>query len=158
MEHRVTSAIPPVSGYKKSIVLYCLTALLVFLALSSIVQADTRGSDSDWQFAAELYLWYTSIGGSTATDGDLEIDAKDLVNDLNMAFMGNIAARKDRWGLMLDALYLNASDNQNTQLGRRRGCKRRRRAWRVGSLRPWWVMRWFHPIRLCLMQWLGRAF
>ena len=34
-----------------------------------------------------------------------------------MAFMGNIAARKDRWGLMLDALYLNASDNQNTQLG-----------------------------------------
>jgi hypothetical protein len=116
MEHRVTSAIPPVSGYKKSIVLLS-SALLVFLALPSIVQADTRGSDSDWQFAAELYLWYASIGGSTAVGGDLEIDADDLIDDLNMAFMGNIAARKDRWGLMVDALYLNASDNQNTLVG-----------------------------------------
>ena len=116
MEHQLISTILNVSRYKKNLIFLCVLSI-VFLALPLTVQAATKETDSDWQFAAELYLWYTSISGSTATEGDLEIDADDLIDDLNMAFMGNIAARKDRWGLMVDALYLNASDNQNTLVG-----------------------------------------
>jgi hypothetical protein len=116
MENQLSSTIYKVSRYKKNFAFLCM-ASIVFLSLSLTAQADTRGSDSDWQFAAELYLWYASIGGSTAEDGDLAIDANDLIDDLNMAFMGNIAARNNRWGLMVDALYLNASDNQNTMVG-----------------------------------------
>ena len=116
MKHQLISTILNVSRYKKNTIFLCML-LIVFLALPLTVRADADGSDSGWQFAAELYLWYASIGGSTAEDGDLEIDANDLIDDLNLAFMGNFAARKDRWGLMVDALYLNASDNQNTLVG-----------------------------------------
>lgn len=116
MEHQNTGTILDVSMCKK-VTLFVSVLSVVFLALPLTARADAGGSDSDWQFAAELYLWYASIGGSTAAGGDLEIDADDLIDDLNMAFMGNIAARKNRWGLMVDALYLNASDNQNTLVG-----------------------------------------
>ncbi|HBH29834.1 MAG: hypothetical protein N839_0015045 [Desulfofustis sp. PB-SRB1] len=105
-----------VSRHKKVLVLLCILSI-VFLTLPLTIQAEAQETDSDWQFAAELYLWYASIGGSTAVGGDLEIDANDLIDGLNMAFMGNIAARKNRWGIMVDALYLNASDSQNTMVG-----------------------------------------
>lgn len=91
--------------------------LTVMIMMPNVMQAAERQSPDEWQFAAELYLWYAAIGGSTAAGGDLEIDANDLIDGLNMAFMGNIAARKNRWGIMLDALYLNASDNQSALVG-----------------------------------------
>lgn len=77
------------------------------------MQAAERQSPDEWRFAAELYLWYTTINGASAAGDDLRIDANDLIDDLNMAFMGNITAQKNRWGIMIDALYLNASDSQN---------------------------------------------
>ena len=102
----------------KAVVSLCMALLLLAaVATPSIVKAAQRQNSDDWQFAVELYLWYASIGGSTAQGGDLQIDANDLIDDLNMAFMGNIAMRKNRWGFMVDALYLNASDNMNTQVG-----------------------------------------
>lgn len=116
MKHQLISTIPNVSRLKNYI-LFLSVLSIVILALPLAARADASGSDSDWQFAAELYLWYASIGGSTAEAGDLEIDANDLIDDLNIAFMGNIAAQKNRWGIMVDALYLNASDNQSTLVG-----------------------------------------
>jgi len=110
---RRVNTVTEVSRYKKVIILLYMLSV-VFLALSLTVQAEAQETDSDWQFAAELYLWYTTIGGSAAEGGDLEIEADDLIDALNMTFMGNIAAKKNRWGIMVDALYLNASDNQNT--------------------------------------------
>lgn len=62
---------------------------------------------------AELYLWYASIGGQATTGTDIDIGADDLIDGLNLAFMGNVGMKKDRWGFMVDAIYLNASDNQN---------------------------------------------
>lgn len=98
----------------KTVVSLCMALLLLaVVATPNIVKAAQRQNSNEWQFAAELYLWYASIGGSAGQEGDLRIDADDLIDGLNLAFMGNIAMRKNRWGFMLDALYLNASDNQN---------------------------------------------
>ena len=95
-------------------------ALLLFavMATPNIVKAAEQQNSDEWQFTAELYLWYASIDG-TSTVGDLDIKADDLIDGLNMAFMGNIGVKKDRWGFMLDAIYLNASNNQNviTRIG-----------------------------------------
>ena len=92
-----------------------LVAMVFFVSAGTahITEAGEPQNSDDWQFMAELYLWYASIGGQAATGSDLDIGADDLIDGLNMAFMGNIGMKKNRWGFMVDAIYLDASDNQN---------------------------------------------
>lgn len=93
-----------------------LLVAMVFFATAGtahISEAAEQKNSGDWQFMAELYLWYASIGGEAAAGADVDIGADDLIDDLNLAFMGNIGMKKNRWGFMVDAIYLNASDNQN---------------------------------------------
>lgn len=84
-----------------------------------ISKAKSQQQYGEWDFAAELYLWGASIGGDTSTGTDLDIGIDDLIDGLNMAFMGSFTAKKDRWGFMIDAIYLDASDNEdlNTSFG-----------------------------------------
>lgn len=99
----------------RSRVMMCAAVIAAFLliAVPSASEASGNNGDGDWAFAAELYLWYASIGGQTAADAALDLAAGDLIDGLNLAFMGNVAMKKDRWGVMIDAIYLDASDNQN---------------------------------------------
>ena len=89
-----------------------LLAVIMF-STPAISKADTQQQDEGWGFAAEVYFWGASIGGDTATGTDLDIGIDDLIDGLNMAFMGSVGVKKDRWGFMIDAIYLDASDNEN---------------------------------------------
>lgn len=95
------------------VILLMVASMLVLTCFPKIIHAGDTQNSEDWQFMGELYLWYASIGGEVATGNDLDIGADDLIDNLNLAFMGNIGTRKDRWGFMIDAIYLNASDSEN---------------------------------------------
>lgn len=91
-----------------------------FLFISSVISGawynNARADEGGWEFGAELYLWYSAIDGGTSSGTSLDIDANDLVDDLNMAFMGSFEVRKNRWSFLIDGLYLDASDNQDLLL------------------------------------------
>ena len=38
---------------------------------------------------------------------DVDVSVDDLINNLNMAFMGDLEARKSKWSLAADLIYLN---------------------------------------------------
>jgi len=93
------------------------SALCGSMLLSAPVRADDTMSD-DWQYKAAIYLWGASIGGDTtvqdngqgaSSQADLDISFDTLLDNLDMAFMGSFEARKGKWSVIMDLLYLDIS-------------------------------------------------
>lgn len=77
---------------------------------TNAVGDSTAAADpGDWQFEASAYLWGASIGGDTATGGEIDISFTDIINNLDMALMGHLNATKDKWKLSADVIYLDVS-------------------------------------------------
>lgn len=85
-------------------------AASILLLASAIPVTATADSDK-WKFDANIYLWGAAIKGTTATGGDVDISFNDLIDNLDMAFMGGIGATKGKYSLFLDAIYLSVSTN-----------------------------------------------
>jgi opacity protein-like surface antigen len=64
----------------------------------------TRG----WSGQATIYAWLPVINGSQeGPDGQplIELDTTDVLSALDMAFMGSAFFQKDKFGILLDAVY-----------------------------------------------------
>ena len=70
-------------------------------------------SDSDWKFGVELYFWGAGIGGDSASGKPVKVSFDDLFSDLNVAFMATFEAKKEKWLILADVLYLDLSDKEN---------------------------------------------
>ena len=79
-------------------------------------QAGGHDTDDDWHLTGELYLWGASIGGTTRPGGDVNVGLDDLLDNLDVAFMGGLEARKSRWLLIGDLTYLDVSAGQSGSL------------------------------------------
>jgi len=65
-----------------------------------------------------LYLWGVNFSGDFGPNADFEVPFSDLVDNLQMGFMGSFQARKGKWSLFTDALYLDvASDKTHVSDG-----------------------------------------
>ena len=95
------------------LVLYlgCLTA--------APVVAEAQGTDTDngWKFRAAIYLWGAGIGGTTQRGDEIDIGFSDITSNLDMAFMGTFVARKSKWSLAADAIYLDVSADKAGTIG-----------------------------------------
>jgi len=80
---------------------------LTLLAGSMSAFASDLPGPEEWQFGAEMYFWSASIGGESATGGDIDIGIGTLLDDLDMAIMGAFGARKGKWMLVADVVYLD---------------------------------------------------
>ncbi|BHH84769.1 hypothetical protein [Desulforhopalus sp. 52FAK] len=90
----------------------CL-ALITLLSTMSQLQA---AESNDWLFMAEAYFWGASVNGDTVSGSDVDIDIGDLIDDLNMGFMGAFGVSKDKWSFLVDTVYLDVSDNNNVTI------------------------------------------
>jgi hypothetical protein len=81
---------------------------LMFLGVSTVLaQTESSESQDQWEFAAAIYLWGADISGQTVRGSDVEVGFSDLLDNLEMAFMGSFAARKNNWSLLADVVYLD---------------------------------------------------
>lgn len=106
-------------GRKKSGMKYILSLLFIVgqvlvFSMPGSAWAREEARPDTWQFEAELYLWLASIGGTEASGGDIDVDFDSLLDDLEIAFMGGLQARKGRWSFMIDAIYLDASADNSS--------------------------------------------
>jgi hypothetical protein len=79
-------------------------------------QADEAVTDDNWHLTGELYLWAAGINGTTQRGNDLEVSISDVVEHLDMAFMGGLEARKGKWSLIADFIYLDVSKDKTGSL------------------------------------------
>ena len=84
------------------------------LAAVQPVAAEPSPEAGRWEFAGEVFLWGASIGGTSSAGDDIDISFGDLIDNLDFALMGTLAARRDRWTLFADLIYLDVSDGINT--------------------------------------------
>lgn len=98
-----------------------MAALVGALLLPAFgVQAQTTAGADDWKFSVMPYLWLPSIDGKLRfgpppTGGitpNVELDAGNYLDSLDMAVMLSGTARKDRWLIGTDLMYLHFSDTE----------------------------------------------
>ena len=108
---------------KKKLWIASITLLLAFCCASSAAAQD----ENNWQFEATLYGWYTAIDGTVkhpggaVPGGPFEIDASDILDNLDMVFMGSFEARNSKWSIITDAIYLDIGADKNTTVKTRSG-------------------------------------
>jgi len=87
----------------------------VLLSAQALAQSNEVSADK-WEHSLAIYLWGADIGGTTARGTGVNVEFSDIVDNLKMAFMGAYAARKGKWSIMTDALYLNVSASKTLDL------------------------------------------
>ena len=75
--------------------------------------AHADSSDMDWLGIA--YLWGSGIT-IDARDQSVGVDFGDLVDNLEMSFMGHVEAQGDTWGGFVDVLFVNVGDRESRPL------------------------------------------
>lgn len=88
----------------------------VLLALSGT--ADAVGETQRWQFGARINLWFPSLSGTLGfsqpgSDGSIEVDADEIIDALDMTFMGSFEARRGPWSGFTDLIYLDLSGDKS---------------------------------------------
>jgi len=79
----------------------------------------TSSADDEWSFGLAPYVWTAGISGNVAAFGaptaNIDVSPVDVLEDLDMAFMGVGVAQHGRWGLFMDIVYSDVStDSKNT--------------------------------------------
>jgi hypothetical protein len=95
-----------------------LLALCVgaFMLVPVQARAEEPGVDDSWQFAASLYLWGIGIDGKTQSDTEVSVDFDDILDNLKMAFLSAFEARKGKWSLLADVLYLDVGAEKTSNV------------------------------------------
>lgn len=95
---------------------FIMPALCAGLLTSGLAQAEEPAANSGWQFAVKAYMWGADIGGSTGSGADIDVSFSDLFSGLNAGFMGTFEARKDKWLILTDLVYLDVSADDTTEV------------------------------------------
>jgi len=78
-------------------------------------------SEGDWRFRATVYGWFPGLSGTTEFPSgsggpSIDVDSKDILESLKMAFMGTFEARYGKWGGLVDWVYADiGSDKSGTR-------------------------------------------
>lgn len=88
--------------------------LLLMLLANTNTVADNSPGQGSWEYAGEVYLWGAGIGGNSAAGDDIDISFSDLIENLDLGFMGSLVASKDRWTLFADFVDLDVEDDTRT--------------------------------------------
>lgn len=94
-----------------------LAAVVAAFAATTHSSADAQARSDETQFKATVYGWFPGISGTTefpssAGGPSIEVDAKDLVEDLEMAFMGAFEVQSGRWGGLVDWVYTDIGSDK----------------------------------------------
>ncbi len=86
----------------------CLAPLLIALLMVGATSASAQEKSADqWQYDFEAYGWLPQINITTATGGDIKWTLSELLSNLDMMAMFDFGARKNKWSMRTDILYLN---------------------------------------------------
>ena len=92
-----------------------LVALPVALLAFGAATADAQVTDR-WQFEATPYLWAAGMKGDVgigrlSAEG-VETSFSDIFKSLRFGFMGAFEGRKDRFGFLVDAIYMQLTQTK----------------------------------------------
>ncbi len=102
-------------------ILVSLFSLLIILPAAYAQDTDeddeTTSSSEGWEFGAGIYGWLPDISGRTRFSegpggGEIDVPISDILDNLEFTFQAAFVARKGRWGVYADLIYLDASASE----------------------------------------------
>lgn len=93
----------------------CLCLPLLCFTASTGNAAESSDSES-WEFAGELFGLGARVDGTTSAGEDIDVPLHDLLDNLDFAFMGTLAARKGKWTLFADLIYVKVGEQATIPL------------------------------------------
>jgi hypothetical protein len=99
--------------------------ILAALALCGPLSAAAQTAGNQWTFSVTPYLWLPNVDGtlkySVPPGGggspEVRVGPNDYLENLNMAMMISGEARKSRWSVFTDFIYLDFSDEKSAIKG-----------------------------------------
>jgi hypothetical protein len=64
---------------------------------------------AEWKHEVAPYLWGSAMDGATAVgplEADVDVSFGDILENLEMGFMGAYRATRDRWSITVDGIYM----------------------------------------------------
>lgn len=98
-----------------------LKAVVGLVALAALGTPAAAQQASGWTGQATIYGWLPAVSGAqVGRDGQpiVDLDQENVLSRLDMAFMGAAEIRKDRFGLLLDVVYADLSNDGEWLQGR----------------------------------------
>lgn len=93
--------------YLRKNTLKWMWGLLVCTMVSGQAMAQDTESNSDWQWGGAIYMWGSNMAATTGGGAESEIPLYTILDNLSMVFMGAVEARKDKWSIVTDVIYLD---------------------------------------------------
>ena len=94
---------------RKTLLKTCLFGACASMLACQPVYADEDG----WNHNLAIYLWGTEIEANTVTGDGVTIEFSDLLDNLEMAFMGAYAARTGKWSVLADLMYADVEGKKH---------------------------------------------
>jgi opacity protein-like surface antigen len=83
--------------------------------------ADTSSASDEWRYGFAPYIWTAGLSGTVGSFGlppvNVDVSAQDVIENLDMAFMGVGIVQHGRWGLYTDIVYSDLSTNSTNTPG-----------------------------------------
>ena len=89
-----------------------------FVLGAAVTSAQAQMKTDDLRFRATIYGWFPGISGTTefpsgAGGPSLNVNAKDVIEDLKMAFMGTFEVQSGKWGALVDWVYADLGGDKS---------------------------------------------
>ena len=102
---------------KITVSLQFVVLLAALLSSTGVLAQQPGGGTESWQFGVSIYGWFPDIAGQTSFTppgggGEFEIDIDNILDNLEFTLMGTFDARKGRWGILTDAIYMDVGNSK----------------------------------------------
>lgn len=88
------------------------TFIILLFVMGHFASAEDNVNTNDWQFSGNVYLWGAEIKADAASGSKIDIPFHTIIDNLDMAMMGSIGARKDKLKFFADIIYLDLEDSE----------------------------------------------
>lgn len=85
------------------------TGVLFIIALPAAAETEHAEENDNWQFKVEAYGWLPAIESTLPTGDEINLSLDDILDNLDFTFMGLIQARRDKWAIVSDLIFLKLS-------------------------------------------------
>lgn len=108
VNRKVVAASAPSTRWLRAAV----TGAVALMSVPTVVHAQSAANA--WSFELSPYLWASGMTGDVQAGSlpktSTDMSFSDVLDVLDFGFMGSLEARKGRWGIFADAIYMKVSD------------------------------------------------
>jgi len=83
----------------------------ILMLAATVVSAQEKSADQ-WQYDFQVYLWGATLKANTTTGESVVLTFGDLVSNLDFVVMTTLGARKNKFSMLADVIYMDLSDSQ----------------------------------------------